>query len=70
MKRVFNGGLELGIMQIVGDENLSEQDKERKAYLESLPKNTWICLDDNGQAISSEEAEEKQKKELEKYFHT
>ena len=67
MKQIFNGGIELGILQIVGDENLSEQDKERKAYLESLPKNKWIALDENGLAITDEQAEQEFNKELSRY---
>ncbi len=67
MKSIFNGGLELGIFKIVGDENLSEQDLERKKYLESLPKNKWVTLDENGQAISDQEATELAKKEIKKY---
>lgn len=67
MTQIFNGGLELGILQIVGDDNLSEQDKARKEYLESLPKNKWITLDENGQAISEQEARKKAEQELARY---
>lgn len=66
-KQIYNGGLELGILKIVGDEHLSEDDKKRKAYLESLPKNTWIDLDENGQMISPEQAAENRKAELKRY---
>ncbi len=67
MKSIKNGGLELGIFNIVGDENLSDADKERKAYLESLPKNRWITLDENSKAISDDEASLKTRQELERY---
>jgi len=67
MKSIMNGGLELGIFKIVGYENLSQRDKERKAYLESLPKNVWITLDNKGQAVSDEDAEKIAIKEIEKY---
>ena len=67
MKSIMNGGLELGILQIVGDTNLSESDKKRKAYLESLPKGKWIPLDENGMAISDEQAAELAKKELKRF---
>lgn len=66
-KQIYNGGLELGILKIVGDDHLSEDDKKRKAYLESLPKNRWIHLDENGQMISDEQAVENFKSELKKY---
>lgn len=65
--QIKNGGLELGIFQIVGDDYLSEEDKKRKAYLESLPKNVWIDIDENGMAITPEEARFRSKKELSRY---
>lgn len=67
MKQIFNGGLELGIFEIVGEENLTEADKKRKAYLESLPKNKWILLDETGQALSEHEARQQANKELSKF---
>ena len=67
MKSIMNGGIELGILQIVGDENLSDADKHRKAYLESLPKGKWIYLDDNGLAITDEQVAAAQKEELARY---
>lgn len=67
MKSIKNGGLELGIFNIVGDENLSKADKERKAYLESLPKNRWITLDQNGKAVSDREANKLADDELKKF---
>ena len=67
MRSIYNGGLELGILQIVGDEALSPEDRARKAYLESLPKNKWIHLDENGKVISDEEALRIQRDELLKY---
>jgi hypothetical protein len=68
MKSILNGGLELGIFQIVGDDNLSQSDKERKSYLESLPKNKWIVLDEKGIAVSEEKAKEIVNQELTKYI--
>lgn len=53
---IYNGGLELGLFKIVGDDALSEKDKQRKKLLESLPKNTWVRLDDQGNPISEKEA--------------
>lgn len=67
MKKIFNGGLELGILQIVGDEALSDKDKERKLYLESLPKNSWVALDENGMAISQEQAREQELDHLSRF---
>ncbi len=67
MKRIINGGIELALFQIVGDDCLTEKDKERKAYLESLPKGVWITLDANGMAITNEDAEKMAIAELEKY---
>lgn len=67
MKSIKNGGLELGIFNIVGDDVLSEADKERKAYLESLPKGKWITLDENGNAVSDEEAKKMADNELKRY---
>jgi hypothetical protein len=69
MTQIFNGGLELGILQIVGDDNLSEQDKARKEYLESLPKNKWITLDENGQAISAPRSAKKSRTRTCKVFY-
>lgn len=37
--QIYNGGIELGIFKIVGDDALSPEDLARKKYLESLPKN-------------------------------
>lgn len=53
MKRIKNGGIELGIMEFVESQGieLSKKDKERKEYLDSLPKNTDIYLDENGRKI-------------------
>jgi len=67
MKSIRNGGLELGIFNIVGDDCLSEEDKKRKAYLESLPKDRWITLDENGVALTDEQAMEMAKQKLFKY---
>lgn len=67
MKKTLNGGIELGIFEIVGKENLSRQDVERMEYLQSLPKNTWISLDRNGVAISDEEAQKIEDAELARY---
>ena len=67
IKSIKNGGIELGLLKIVGEENLSEADKKRKAYLESLPKNKWITLDENGKAVSDEEAKKMADNELKKF---
>ncbi len=67
MKQIMNGGLELGIFKIVGDDALSEADRKRKAYLESLPKNVWITLDENGMAVTDDQAREMERAELAKY---
>lgn len=64
--RIMNGGLELGLMEAIGEENLSEESLKRKRYLDSLPKGKWITLDEKGLALSDEEAirlaEEKMKR--------
>lgn len=59
MVRIKNGGLELGILELIGRENLSEKDKQRLDYLDSLPRDKWIYLDESGQALTDEEAGEK-----------
>lgn len=66
-RQIYNGGLELGIFKIVGDENLSEKDLQRKKYLKSLPKNQWIDLDENGMMITSEEARKREQEMLKRY---
>jgi hypothetical protein len=66
-KQIFNGGIEAGILQIVGRENLNEVDIKRLDYLESLPKNQWINLDEKGKAITENEALENEITELTRY---
>jgi ABC-type Fe3+/spermidine/putrescine transport system ATPase subunit len=68
MKQIFNGGLEAGLLRIVSkDTELSQKDKARLEYLESLPKNKWVTLDENGLAISDEQARENERKELQRF---
>lgn len=68
MAQIFNGGLEAGILRIVSkDTELSQEDKARLEYLESLPKNKWVTLDENGLAISDEQARENERKELQRF---
>lgn len=65
--KIRNGGIELGILEIVGSDALSQKDLDRKAYLESLPKNEWIALDENGKAITQQQAEERENAKMERY---
>lgn len=53
MKRIKNGGIELGIFEFIENQGipLSPKDKERKAYLESLPKDVDVYLDKDGKQI-------------------
>ncbi len=60
----MNGGVIGGILAAIGRENLSPEDQTRLDYLNSLPKNKWITLGDDGKAISPEEAERQFKKHL------
>ncbi|MCT4088835.1 hypothetical protein HZP82_15760 [Elizabethkingia anophelis] len=65
--QIFNGGIRLGILKAAGRESLSDEDKERLDYLESLPKNQWVDLDENGKMISREEAAKRDAEHLEKF---
>lgn len=68
MRHIKNGGVELGILQAAKKYGeITEEQEYRMQYLESLPKNVWIALDDNGVAITEEEAMEIEKQELKKY---
>lgn len=64
--RIMNGGVEGAILNILDDLELSEEQLSRKKYLNSLPKNQWINLDENGLMISTEEAELHEKEYLKK----
>ncbi len=66
-RQIYNGGIRGAILNLVDDSDLSPEDLERKKYLNSLPKNQWIDLDENGRMISKEVAENNWKKEIEKY---
>lgn len=53
--RVKNGGVQFGIMQAIGFENLSEKDKKIYKKLEALPKGRWVYLDKDFNEITQEE---------------
>lgn len=68
-RQIMNGGLEGAILRILkndGDE-LTKEQQERLDLLESLPKNTWIDLDDNGNPISKEQANKNFEEHLSKF---
>lgn len=68
MRHIKNGGVELGILQAAKKYGeITKEQEHRMQYLDSLPKNVWITLDDNGIAITEEEAMEIEKQELKKY---
>lgn len=68
-RQIMNGGIEGAILRIVktDGEKLSSEDEERLNYLEGLPKNEWIDLDDNGKAISKEQAEKEFQEHLSRF---
>jgi hypothetical protein len=67
MVHILNGGLEGALLSAIGDENLTPNDIERRKYLESLPKGVWIALDENGKAMTEEEAQEKERQHLARF---
>jgi hypothetical protein len=64
--QIMNGGIEGAILRIVKDDynTLTPEQEERLELLESLPKNVWVDLDDSGNPISKEQAENNMKEEL------
>lgn len=47
--KILNGGIELGFLQAAEKDGLlSDEDKNRKEYLESLPKEVWLEIDETG----------------------
>lgn len=66
--QIMNGGMELAILKLAKEDGntLSPEDQARLEYLESLPRDVWIDLDENGMMITPEEA---QKREEEKISH-
>ena len=67
--QIMNGGLEGAILRILknaGDE-LTKAQLARLDLLESLPKNTWIDLDDNRNPISKEQANKNFEEHLSKF---
>lgn len=67
MTHIMNGGFQLGLMQAIGDDHLTEDDKALKAHLESLPKGVWVPVGPDGYAISAEEAEQKENEYLSRF---
>lgn len=65
--RIMNGGVEGAILNLIDDSELSEEQLSRKKYLNSLPKNQWINLDENGLMISTEYANLREKEYLKKF---
>lgn len=65
-RQIMNGGIEGGLLRIIKDDGdtLTPEQEKRLKLLESLPKNEWIDLDDNGNPVSKKEAQEKLKEEL------
>lgn len=70
MHQIMNGGVIGGILAAIGRENLSPEDQTRLDYLNSLPKNKWITLGDDGKAISDEEAESQWREHLSRFTPT
>ena len=68
-KQIYNMGIYGGILKLIKEsgDTLSEKDEIRLQYLESLPKNEWIDLDENGIAITKEQAEINLKKHLSRF---
>lgn len=66
-KQIYNGGIFGGILNIIPDKELSPKDLEHKQYLNSLPRNTWIDVDENGKAISREEASNREEEMLSRF---
>lgn len=66
-RQIYNGGIRGAILNLIDDSELSSDDLEEKKYLNSLPKNQWIDLDENGKMISKEIAENNFQKEIAKY---
>lgn len=69
MKQIMNGGIWAGIARIVKEEGgvLSEGDEARLKMLDALPKGEWIDLDDDGNPISREESEQKEKGHMSRF---
>lgn len=67
--QIMNGGIQGAILRILKNdgEELTKEQQERLDLLESLPKNTWIDLDNNGNPISKEEAEQNFREHLSKF---
>ena len=66
-RQIYNGGIRGAILNLIDDSELSSDDLEGKKYLNSLPKNQWIDLDENGKMISKEIAKNNFQKEIAKY---
>lgn len=66
-RQIYNGGIRGAILNLVDDSELSPEDLDEKKYLNSLPKDQWIDLDEKGKMIPKEKAEENLKKEIAKY---
>lgn len=68
-KQIYNMGIYGGILKIIKEsgDTLSEKDEARLQYLESLPKNEWIDLDENGMAITKEQADINFQKHLSRF---
>lgn len=68
-KQIYNMGIYGGILKIIKEsgDTLSEKDEAHLQYLESLPKNEWIDLDENGMAITKEQADINFQKHLSRF---
>lgn len=67
--QIMNGGIRANILKIAKDSGtiLSPEDEAYMNKMLDLPKGVWIDLDDNGNPISKEQADENFKEHLSKF---
>jgi len=65
----MNGGIRANILKIAKESGaiLKPEDEDYLNKIMSLPKNTWIDLDDNGNPISKEQADTNFKEHISKF---
>lgn len=67
--QIFNGGVRGAILRLAKDKGakLTDEQEKQLEVLESLPKNQWIDLDDNGNPITKEEAQKNLEEHLSQF---
>lgn len=67
--QIFNGGVRGAILRLAKDKGakLTDEQEKQLEVLESLPKNQWIDLDDNGNPITKEEAQKNWEEHLSQF---